>query len=48
MMAGNDLRVALGPRLYFCSVVNARGELASGALFTEHSSIVQYHLCGTA
>lgn len=44
----NDLRVALGPRLHFCSVFDARGELASGALLTETRGIVQYHLSGTA
>jgi len=44
----HDLRVALGPRLHFCSVVDARGELASGALLTETQGIVQYHLSGTA
>lgn len=43
-----DLRVALGPRLHFCSVVDSRGELASGALLTETQGIVQYHLSGTA
>lgn len=44
----HDLRVALGPRLHFCSVVDTRGELASGALLTETQGIVQYHLSGTA
>ena len=43
-----DLRVALGQRLHFCSVVDARGEFASGALLTESQGIVQYHLSGTA
>lgn len=44
----HDLRAALESRLHFCSVVNARGELASGALLTETQGIVQYHLSGTA
>ncbi len=44
----HDLRVALGPRLHLCSVVDSRGELASGALLTETQGIVQYHLSGTA
>jgi Acetyltransferase (GNAT) domain len=44
----HDLRVALGSRLHFCSVVNACGEIASGALLTETQGIVQYHLSGTA
>jgi hypothetical protein len=44
----HDLRVALGPRLHFCSVVDAGGEIASGALLTETQGIVQYHLSGTA
>jgi hypothetical protein len=43
-----DLRIALGTRLHFCSVVDARGELACGALVTETRGIVQYHLSGTA
>jgi Acetyltransferase (GNAT) domain len=43
-----DLRAALGTRLHFCSVFDARGELACGALFTETQDIVQYHLSGTA
>ncbi|MGI8958807.1 MAG: GNAT family N-acetyltransferase [Bryobacteraceae bacterium] len=44
----HDLRVALGPRLHFCSILDSRGELASGALLTETQGIVQYHLSGTA
>jgi len=44
----HDLRAALGTRLHFCSVVDAQGELACGALFTETQGIVQYHLSGTA
>jgi thiamine pyrophosphokinase len=44
----HDLRIALGQRLHFCSVVDARGDLASGALLTETEGIVQYHLSGTA
>jgi Acetyltransferase (GNAT) domain len=44
----HDLRVALGPRLHFCSVVDSRGELASAALLTETQGIVQYHLSATA
>jgi hypothetical protein len=44
----HELRAALGTRLHFCSVFDARGELACGALFTETQGIVQYHLSGTA
>jgi hypothetical protein len=44
----HDLRVALGPRLHFCSVFDASGEIACGALLTETQGIVQYHLSGTA
>jgi hypothetical protein len=44
----DDLRIALGQRLHFCSLVDAHGELASGALLTETQGIVQYHLSGTA
>lgn len=43
-----DLRDALGPRLHFCSVISPRGQIASGAIFTELQGIVQYHLSGTA
>ena len=43
-----DLRVALGSRLHFCSVVAPGGELAAGGLFTDTQGIVQYHLSGTA
>jgi len=42
-----DLRGALKPQLHFCSVIDAAGELASGALLTETQGIVQYHLSGT-
>ena len=44
----HDLRVALGRRLHFCSVFDASGEIACGALLTETHGIVQYHLSGTA
>jgi GNAT acetyltransferase-like protein len=44
----HDLRVALGPRLHFCSIVDAHGELACAALLTETEGLVQYHLSGTA
>jgi hypothetical protein len=42
-----DLRAVLGDRLHLCSVFDAAGEFACGALLTENQGIVQYHLSGT-
>jgi hypothetical protein len=44
----HDLRVALGDKLHLCSVFDAHGDLACGALLTETGGIVQYHLSGSA
>jgi lipid II:glycine glycyltransferase (peptidoglycan interpeptide bridge formation enzyme) len=42
-----DLRTTLGDKLHLCSVFDAAGEFACGALLTENQGIVQYHLSGT-
>jgi hypothetical protein len=41
-MTASDLRVALGPRLQFCSVVNARRELGEQGTVLNTQGIVQY------
>lgn len=43
-----DLRSALGERLYLVTVLSPDGHLAAGSLFTENEGIVQYHLSATA
>ena len=43
-----DLRTALGNKLHLCSVFDANGTFACGALMTATQGIVQYHLSGTA
>lgn len=41
------LKDALGDRMSLCLVRDSNGEILSGALLTECSGIVQYHLSGT-
>jgi hypothetical protein len=43
----NHLRVALGDKVHLCSVFDAAGKVACGALVTENQGIMQYHLSGT-
>ncbi len=42
-----SLKDALGDRMSLCIVRDGSGEILSGALLTECSGIVQYHLSGT-
>ena len=42
-----DLKQQLGPRLHFGAVWTPGGQYVAGALFTETSGIVQYHLSAT-
>ena len=43
----SGLREALGPALHLCLVNDPNGVIAAGALFTELSGMMQYHLSGT-
>lgn len=42
------LRKALGSSLHLCLIYSPTGLLAAGALFTEQTAIMQYHLSGAA